>query len=68
MILGAFWSGFITLDFVAEAAAFQDDIPLSVMYDFFSQIMTVSMIVSVILSIGFTIAAERIFAKKLNLE
>lgn len=68
MILGAFCSGFVTLDFVAEVTKYQDELPMSVMCDFFGKIMTVSTIVSVILSIGFMIAAERIFAKKLNLE
>lgn len=68
MILGALCSGFVTLDFVAEATKYQDDMPMSLMFDFFSQLITVSIIVSVILSIGFMIAAERIFAKKLNLE
>ena len=68
MILGAFCSGFVTLDFVAEAAKYGEDMPMPLMYDFFRQIMTVTTIISVIISIGFIIAAERIFAKKLNLE
>ena len=68
MILGAFCSGFVTLDFFAEAAKYGEDMPMPLMYDFFRQIMTVTTIISVILSIGFMIAAERIFAKKLNLE
>lgn len=68
MILGSVCSSFITLDFVAEAAKYEDELPMPVMYDFFSQIMTMTTIISVILSIGFIIAAERIFAKKLNLE
>lgn len=67
-IIGAFCSGFITFDFAAEITKYQGDLPMSVMSDFFSQIMNVTIIVSVILSIGFTIGAERIFAKKLNLE
>lgn len=67
-IIGVLCSGFITIDFAAEAAKHQGNPPVSVMSDFFSQIMTVTIIVSVILSIGFTIGAERIFAKKLNLE
>lgn len=67
-LLGAFCSGFVTPGFIAEAAKYQNDPPMSLIMDFFSQIMTVTIIVSVILSIGFTIAAERIFAKKLNLE
>ena len=68
MILGAFCSGFVTLDFFAEAAKYGEDMPMPLMYDFFRQIMTVTTIISVILSIGFMIAAELIFAKKLNLE
>lgn len=67
-IIGAFCAGFAMLNFLAEASKYQDELPMSVVSDFFGQIMTVTIIVSLILSIGFTIAAERIFAKKLNLE
>lgn len=68
MILGSFCSVFTMPDFLAEASKYQDEMPMSVVMDFFSRIMTVSTVVSVILSVGFAIAAERIFAKKLNLE
>ena len=67
-VIGAFCSCFVTPGFIAEASKYQDDLPMSLVFDYFNKIMTLTLIVSVVLSIGFTIAAERIFAKKLNLE
>lgn len=67
-IMGAFFSAFLTPGFVAETAKYQDDIPITVVFDFVNSVMLVTLIVSVILSIGCIIATERIFAKKLNLE
>ena len=67
-IIGAFCSVFVTPGFIAEASKYQDDLPMPLVFDYFNKIMTVTLIVSVILSIGFAVASERIFAKKLNLE
>lgn len=67
-IIGTFCTGFITPDFVVEASKYQGDLPMSFVFGYFNKIMTVTLIVLVILSIGFAIAAERIFAEKLNLE
>lgn len=67
-IMGAFFSAFLTPGFVAETAKYENDIPITVVFDFVNSVMLVTLIVSVILSIGCIIATERIFAKKLNLE
>lgn len=65
-ILGVFMSP--SLEFIAEASKYEDEIPISVPLEFLSKTLTMSLILSTIFSIGFLIAAERIFAKKLNLE
>lgn len=67
-IVGGFISVFITPAFIAEASKYGEDVPLELVLSYLSEEMTASLIVSVILSIGFLIGAERIFAKKLNLE
>lgn len=67
-VLGALSSMFFSPKFIAEATKYGENIPSSLIMDYFFDIMTAALILSVILSIGFTIAAERIFAKKLNLE
>lgn len=45
-----------------------ESVPDSTMLEFMDNSMTASMIVAIVLSVGMIIAAERIFAKKLNLE
>lgn len=67
-VLGALSSMFFSPKFIAEAAKYGENIPSSLVMDYFFDVMTAALILSVILSIGFTIASERIFAKKLNLE
>ncbi|MCM1330837.1 MAG: hypothetical protein NC253_15560 [Ruminococcus sp.] len=67
-ILGGMCSMFITPSFVAEAAKYEEEIPAAVILEFFNSIMGVTLVTSAVLSVGFLIGAERIFAKKLNLE
>lgn len=67
-IIGGIASVFLTPKFIAEAAKYGEDVPLGIVFDYFQSTLTASLVISVILSIGFLIGAERIFAKKLNLE
>lgn len=67
-IVGGSISVFITPQFVAEASKYGEDIPLELILNYLYEVMTASLIASIVLSIGFLIGAERIFAKKLNLE
>ncbi|MDE7303433.1 MAG: hypothetical protein K2N60_08975, partial [Oscillospiraceae bacterium] len=62
----------IILSFVAPH--FVDDrwateaMPMDELFQLTNKIMILALIISVVISVGFFIAAERIFAKKLNLE
>lgn len=67
-VMGALCSVLFSPKFIAEAAKYGENVPTSLISDFFSELMTAALILSVILSIGFMIGTERIFAKKLNLE
>lgn len=67
-VMGALCSVFFSPKFIAEAAKYGADIPTSIIMDYFFSIMNAALILSVVLSIGFLIGTERIFAKKLNLE
>lgn len=67
-VLGGLCSMLVMPGFIAEASKYKDELPMTVIVDFFSNIMSATLILSAVLSIGFLIAAERIFAKKLNLE
>lgn len=67
-IIGGIASVFLTPKFIAEAAKYGEDVPLGIVFDYLQSTLTASLVISVILSIGFLIGAERIFAKKLNLE
>lgn len=67
-IIGGIASVFLTPKFMAEAAKYGEDVPLGIVFDYLKSTLTASLVISVILSIGFLIGAERIFAKKLNLE
>lgn len=67
-VIGGIIGVFMTPSFMAEASKYEDEIPISVPLEYLFQSLTVSLIISVICSIGFLIATERIFAKKLNLE
>lgn len=67
-ILGGMCTMFITPNFIAEAAKYEEEIPAAVILEFFNSIMGVTLVTSFVLSVGFLIGAERIFAKKLNLE
>lgn len=67
-LMGAMCSIFFSPKFIAEAAKYGENIPISIITDYFSDIMSAALILSVVLSIGFMIGTERIFAKKLNLE
>lgn len=67
-VLGGISTVFIIPGFIAEAAKYQNEIPASIIFEYLNSIMAVTLVVSAILSVGFIIAAERIFAKKLNLE
>lgn len=67
-VIGGVCSVFMTPKFIAEAAKYEEELPLSIVFDYLSSSLTAALILSVVLSIGFMIGTERIFAKKLNLE
>lgn len=67
-VMGAMCSVFFSPKFIAEAAKYGENIPISIITDYFSDIMSAALILSVVLSVGLMIGTERIFAKKLNLE
>lgn len=68
-IISSVFSLFFYSDIVSIAATDPNsDAFIAQMTEFFRKTMNFSLIIAVVFAIGFTIAAERIFAKKLNLE
>lgn len=67
-IIGGICTMFITPSFLAEAAKYEEEIPATVILEFFNSTMSVTLAASAVISVGLLIGAERIFAKKLNLE
>lgn len=58
----------LAVDFVGDAWIDEMIFPPMAMFDIMTQILLLTLIISFAISVGFFIASERIFAKKLNLE